>query len=99
MEPELSQEITEQGTRNCTFQVENREPGQGYLSTPTNPLNIGLILIQEWWGHNKSICKTADKFAQKGFTVLIPDIYRGKVAKNREQAGHYFGDLDWNGAI
>jgi carboxymethylenebutenolidase len=29
----------------------------------------------------------------------VPDLYRGKVATNHEQAGHYFNDLDWQGAI
>lgn len=57
-------------------------------------------MIQEWWGMNKSITITADNFAKgSGFVVLTPDLYRGKVAKNREEAGHYFGDLDWANAI
>ncbi len=37
---------------------------------------------------NKSICITGDKFAANGFRVLIPDLYRGVVAKDREHAGH-----------
>lgn len=27
------------------------------------------------------------------------DIYRGKCAKNREEAGHLIGGLDWQGAV
>ncbi|EGR27889.1 hypothetical protein IMG5_187330 [Ichthyophthirius multifiliis] len=95
----LSQAITESGTRNYTFKVEGKEDGQGYLTQAQQETHLGIILIQEWWGHNQSICKTADKFAQKGFKVLVPDVYRGKVAKNREQAGHYFQDLDWSSAL
>ena len=31
--------------------------------------------------------------------VLVPDLYRGKVATNHEDAGHLMGDLDWKGAV
>ena len=30
---------------------------------------------------------------------MIPDLYRGKVATDHEEAGHYFNDLDWPGAV
>jgi carboxymethylenebutenolidase len=56
-------------------------------------------LIQEWWGLNQSICKTAEVFAEQGFAVLAIDIYRGKCADSRESAGHLFKGLDFAGAI
>jgi len=34
-----------------------------------------------------------------GFTTLVPDLYRGKVAVNHEEAGHLFTGLDWQGAV
>ena len=57
------------------------------------------MLIQEWWGLNESLCITADRFASEGYQVVVPDIYRGKCAKDREEAGHLMGGLDWKGAI
>ena len=30
---------------------------------------------------------------------MVPDLYRGKVASDHETAGHYFKDLNWEGAI
>jgi carboxymethylenebutenolidase len=45
-------------------------------------------LIQEWWGLNKALCITTDNWANQGFAVLAVDMYRGKSAKNREEAGH-----------
>ena len=30
---------------------------------------------------------------------MVPDLYRGKVATDHETAGHYFNDLNWQGAI
>jgi hypothetical protein len=36
---------------------------------------LGLVVIQEWWGMNVSITKTADDFASLGFRALVPDLY------------------------
>jgi len=60
---------------------------------------MGLIVLQEWWGVNQQIQNRALFFASHGFHVVIPDLYRGKVAKNHEEAGHYMGNLDWPGAV
>ncbi|KAL4433366.1 hypothetical protein ABPG74_017470 [Tetrahymena malaccensis] len=98
MEDKLSVEMLTEGERNLKFQVEGRPEGIGYLKQYEGS-KLGLVLIQEWWGLNKSLTITADKVAAQGFNVLVPDVYRGAAAKNREQAGHYYKDLDWKGAI
>ena len=96
---DLSTNITTEGLRNCTFPVPNQEDGQGYLSTVNTDSDCGIVLIQEWWGMNKSITLTSDKFAKHGFRVLCPDMYRGKVGKSNEEAGHLMGNLDWANAL
>lgn len=98
MEGNLSVNITTEGEKNITFPVEGREDLQGYYSKENTDSELGLVLIQEWWGLNKSITITADNFAKKGFRVVIPDIYRGKVGKNHEEAGHLYKGLDFDGA-
>lgn len=55
----------------------------------------GLILIQEWWGLNPQICATADRFAAAGFTTLAPDLYRGRLASNADEATHLKAGLDF----
>lgn len=35
---------------------------------------VGLIVVQEWWGLNVSITKTADEFAALGFRTIVPDL-------------------------
>lgn len=50
-----------------------------FVKKPENSTQ-GVIVLQEWWGMNESIIKTADEFAQAGFHVLVPDLYRGKVS-------------------
>lgn len=95
----ISENITSPGTKNVTYPVQNREDGHGYLSPENSDSEYGIVLIQEWWGLNKSITLTSDKFAKQGFRVICPDIYRGKVGKDREQAGHLMSGLDFQGAI
>ena len=48
---------------------------QGYLSLPSSGKGPGLILIQEIFGVNENIRKTADLFAEEGYVVLAPDIF------------------------
>ena len=45
------------------------------------------------------IDEAADISEMGNFVTLVPDLYRGKVATDRETAGHYAADLDWPGAV
>jgi carboxymethylenebutenolidase len=59
----------------------------GYLATPSSAPNApGFVVIQEWWGLNDQIKKTANRLASAGYRALVPDLYRGKVAKTSEEA-------------
>jgi len=99
MVEQLPADITAHGQRNFTFKVEGREDGQGYLAEAGRYAQNAIILLQEWWGLNKSICVIAETFATQGFAVLAVDIYRGKVADSRETAGHLMGGLDFGSAV
>ena len=62
-------------------------------------LKKGLILLHAWWGMNEEVQQHGREISQEaGLVVLVPDLYRGKLAKDRETAGHYMADLDWLGA-
>jgi carboxymethylenebutenolidase len=95
----LSPEVTTGGDKNVTFPVKGLEDCQGYLSKDNETSEYGLVLIQEWWGLNKSIAKTADIFAKQGFRVLVPDLYRGKTSKDIDEASHNFQNLNWDNAV
>ena len=43
--------------------------------------------------------EAADTSERGNFATLVPDLYRGKVATDRETAGLYAADLDWPGAV
>lgn len=57
--------------------IENPENGnfKGYLSLPTSGKGPGLVMLQEIFGVNSSMRATADHFAKKGYTVLVPDLF------------------------
>jgi carboxymethylenebutenolidase len=95
----LSENIITEGERNMKFVVKDREDCDGYISSENTDSELGLLVMQEWWGLNKSMTVTADNFAKLGFRTLVPDLYRGKIGHDKEEAGHLFSDLDWDGAI
>jgi carboxymethylenebutenolidase len=55
----------------------------------------GIVVIQEWWGLNDQIRGVADKLAAAGYRVLVPDLYRGKVALEANEAKHLMQGLDF----
>lgn len=52
-----------------------------------------VILIQEWWGLNAHIKDIAQRYADEGFIAIAPDLYRGKVATNPDEASKMMNDL------
>jgi carboxymethylenebutenolidase len=68
----------------------------GYLATPkAGPGAPGFVVIQEWWGLNDQIKKTADRLAEAGYRALVPDLYRGKVTKAADEANHLMSNLNF----
>jgi len=99
MQEDIPAPLITQGDRNVTYPIPVGPEASGYHSPLFKDSNMGLIVIQEWWGLNKAIMTTSDKIASQGFSVLCPDIYRGKLAKDRETAGHLKTGLDWDDAV
>src|SRR6266852_3477283 len=68
----------------------------GYVaSTKVSAGAPGFVCIQEWWGLNDQIKKTADRLAEVGYRALVPDLYRGKVAKAADEASHMMKGLNF----
>ncbi|MEZ4234177.1 MAG: dienelactone hydrolase family protein [Polyangiaceae bacterium] len=65
----------------------------GYLTGPSEA--PGVVLIQEWWGLNEQMKGLADRMAEAGFRALVPDLYRGKLAKDGDEANHMMGELNF----
>jgi carboxymethylenebutenolidase len=80
--------------------IDIRRPDGGtcpaYLSTPDAGTSApGVVVIQEWWGLNDQIRETADRFAKEGYRALVPDLFRGKLAKSSDEASHLMNHLDF----
>lgn len=69
-----------------TFSTANGD-ATAYVATPDEANGRAVILIQEYWGLNDHIKNIANRYADEGFTAIAPDLYRGKIAANPEEAG------------
>jgi carboxymethylenebutenolidase len=58
-----------------------------YVAIPETDSGKAVILIQEWWGLNDHIKDIAGRYSDEGFTAIAPDLYRGKLAANPQEAG------------
>jgi len=64
-----------------------------YVAMPDNTTRKAVVVIQEWWGLNDHIKDIAGRYAEEGFIAIAPDLYRGKIATNPEDAGRMMQDL------
>ena len=57
-----------------------------YVTRPHEKVDAGVLLIQEWWGINEHIRDVAGRYADEGYLCVAPDLYRGRVVKDKEEA-------------
>ncbi len=59
------------------------------------PTGNVIFMIHEWWGLNEYIQREAEQLQQSlpNVTVIALDLYDGKIAKDRETAGKYMGQV------
>ncbi len=68
----------------------------GYLALPAAGKNApGFVMIQEWWGLNGQIKNSADRLAEAGYRVLVPDLFRGKLTTDHDEASHMMSTLNF----
>ena len=74
-----------------TFETPDGATGSAYALKQETPSDKYLLVIHEWWGLNDHIRQEAERLfaALPGVNVLALDMYDGKVADNREDAGRY----------
>jgi carboxymethylenebutenolidase len=71
----------------------------GYLAEPqSGAKGPAMVVIQEWWGLQDQIKGVADKLAKQGYRALVPDLYRGKVALEANEAKHLMEGLNFGDA-
>jgi len=62
-------------------------------------VNSCVILIHEWWGINDHIRDLAGRYAKEGYLCVAPDLYRGRVAKDTEEASALMQALELDDGI
>jgi carboxymethylenebutenolidase len=81
------------------FQRPDGKSVEAFLVEPPSQINApGVVLIQEWWGLDHEIKNAAERLANAGYRVLVPDLYRGKLALDANEAEHLMGELDFGDA-
>ncbi len=79
------------------FTRPDRSKTKGYLAMAGQG-RPGVVVIQEWWGLNDQICGVADRFARAGYNALAPDLYKGRLTTEPDEANHLMTGLDFPAA-
>lgn len=64
-----------------------------YVAFPDNANDKAVLIIHEWWGLNDHVKDIAGRYAGEGFIGIAPDLYRGKVATDPDEASKMMHDL------
>jgi carboxymethylenebutenolidase len=57
-----------------------------HVARPENNTAACVVLIHEWWGINDHMRDLAGRYANEGYLCVAPDLYRGEVARDPEEA-------------
>ena len=68
-------------------------PTTAYVARPDTDAAAAVILIQEYWGINDHIRDIAGRYANEGYVCVAPDLYRGKLAKDSNEAAKFMREL------
>ena len=79
-------------TKSLSFETGNGST-TAYAVMPEQATTKAVLVIQEWWGLNDHIKDIAGRYADEGFIAIAPDLYRGKLATNSDDAGRMMKDL------
>lgn len=97
-------------TREFTFQTDVG-PARAYVAMPADAATAGgsragedgrfpgVLVIHEWWGLNAHTRDLARRFAEAGYVAMAPDLYEGKLATNRDEAGKLMSTLRSENAL
>jgi carboxymethylenebutenolidase len=68
-------------------------PTTAHVARPDNEAAAAVILIQEYWGINDHIRDIAGRYANAGYVCVAPDLYRGKLVKDSNEAAKFMREL------
>lgn len=85
----------EEKGKNITFKTSDDSTATAYAIIHEAPTTKFLLVIHEWWGLNDQIKQEAERLFNEldQVNVLALDMYDGKVADNRKDAGKYMQSM------
>jgi carboxymethylenebutenolidase len=91
--PKPYHHVSKAGGEMITFSTPDGQQANAFFIKAAKPTNYTLFVFQEWWGLNDHIKREAEHFYTElgNVNVLAIDMYDGKVATTREEAGKYMG--------
>ncbi len=100
MEEATAGEMSDLITESVTYPDRDGEELTGYLARPADgEARPAIVVIQEWWGLNDHIKDLAERFAAEGYVALAPDLYKGQVATEPDEARKLVMELDMMEAV
>lgn len=110
--PKAYHHISKAGGKMIEFNTPDGQKASGFYIEAAKKSDITLFVFQEWWGLNDHIKREAEHFYSTlgNVNVLAIDMYDGKIATTREDAGKFMsgasparlesimkGAIDWVG--
>ena len=77
----------------------SRGASTAFVARPQTEMNAAVILIHEWWGINDHIRDLAGRYAKEGYLCVAPDLYRGRVAADTEEASALMQALEMDDGL
>lgn len=65
-----------------------------YFVSPLEGPGPGVLLLHSWWGLLPSFRRLADRLADSGYTVLVPDLSVGETFETEDAASRHLGETD-----
>ena len=73
------------GSETLGFETTNGA-STAYAAFPDAGNGKAVVVIHEWWGLNDHVKDIVNRYAAEGFVAIAPDLYRGTIATNAEDA-------------
>ena len=70
-----------------------------YLAAARPTPGAPVLLLHSWWGLNEDMRDLADRLAGDGFTVMVPDLFDGKVLTTIEDAEAFTTAIERGGGL
>lgn len=64
-----------------------------FVSPPDGP-GPAVLLLHSWWGLTPFFRRLADRLAERGYTVLAPDLTQGETFSEAEEAQEFLAEIE-----